>query len=273
MLAEKEVFSIDDFKRMITDQHSDYARLMTPFILKLSDYRSSMTPIEKEALSELDGWDYEMDKDKPAPLIFEFISVNLGKNLLNDELGELSGQLPGVIKDYYIYRIFKTGPDSWVDDINTPEQETIDDIIMDSFREAVKTLTERLGPDVSLWKWGSIHKISLDHPLASVKILDRIFRLSSERTGIGGSDHTVCPYTYNRDYLVTDGASERHIFNTADWDESYTVIPTGASGVPGSEFYLSQTKTYLDGGFYKDAFSDAAVKKAAKYELKLIPSE
>jgi acyl-homoserine lactone acylase PvdQ len=72
---------------------------------------------------------------------------------------------------------------------------------------------------------------------------------------------------------VTDGASERHIYNTADWDESFTVIPTGVSGVPGSEFYLSQTKTYVEGGFYSDLFSDEAVKEAAVYVLKLKPGQ
>ena len=48
-------------------------------------------------------------------------------------------------------------------------------------------------------------------------------------------------------------------------------IYAGASGVPGSEFYLSQTKSYVSGEFYKDAFTDNAVKAAAKYTLKLIP--
>jgi acyl-homoserine lactone acylase PvdQ len=59
----------------------------------------------------------------------------------------------------------------------------------------------------------------------------------------------------------------RHVFNTADWDESYSVIPGGASGVPGSEFYLSQVKTYLNGMFYKDHFSANAVKTSARYTL------
>jgi len=51
------------------------------------------------------------------------------------------------------------------------------------------------------------------------------------------------------------------------------VIPTGASGVPASEFYLSQTKTYLEGKFYKDPFSENAVKTAAKYTLNLKPGK
>jgi penicillin amidase len=44
-------------------------------------------------------------------------------------------------------------------------------------------------------------------------------------------------------------------------------IPTGTSGVPASEFYLSQTKAYLEGKFYKDAFTEDAVKASAKYIL------
>ncbi|MFN2314777.1 MAG: penicillin acylase family protein [Bacteroidales bacterium] len=62
-----------------------------------------------------------------------------------------------------------------------------------------------------------------------------------------------------------------NIYNTADWDESYSVIPGGASGVPRSEYYLSQAKTYLDGGFYKDHFSDEAVRAAAIHTLVLKP--
>ena len=86
---------------------------------------------------------------------------------------------------------------------------------------------------------------------------------------LGGSNHTVSPYSYGAGFKVNHGASERHIFNTADWDESYTVIPTGESGVPASEFYLSQMKNYLSGKFYKDAFSEKAVIAAAKYTLVL----
>jgi penicillin amidase len=271
MLNEKEIFGIDDFKRMVTDQHSDYAALLTPQILKLKSRLSEMNPVEAGAFGALAKWDYDMNKEMVAPAVFEFFGISLAKDLLSDELGELFGQLPGILKDYYIYRILETGPDRWVDDINTPQTETLDDIIFKSFKEGVKTLSDKYGTDVNKWTWGSIHKISLDHPLASVKILNRIFKLSSSKVGIGGSNHTVCPYTYNEKFFVTDGASERHIFNTANWDESYTVIPTGASGIPASEFYLSQTKTYLEGGFYKDAFSEEAVKAAAKYTLKLVP--
>lgn len=272
MLEEKEIFSIEDFKRMITDQRSDYAALMTPYILRLNNKKGELTTAEAEALAELDSWDYEMNADIIAPSVFEFFRISFGKNLLSDELGDLYGQLFGVARDYYIYRILNTGADSWVDNINTTERETLDDIILKSFKDCIAEIISQYGEDKAAWKWGDIHRIVISHPVGSaVPLIDKVFGFNSEPLRVGGSNHTVSPYSYQPGFVVDHGASERHIFNTADWDESLTIIPTGASGIPASEFYLSQTKAYVNKEFYKDAFSDEAVKAAAKYVMKLKP--
>jgi penicillin amidase len=271
MLDEKPSFGLDDFKRMITDQHSAYAALLTPHILKLKEKQSSMTPAESASLDLFAGWDFDMNAGLVAPTIFEFFRQELSKNLFSDELGDLFKELPGSIRDNNIYKILVAGPDEWVDDVNTPAKETFDDIVLKSFTGCVAVLSEAYGPDVAKWTWGSIHKFRLDHPLGSVKMLDKLFGFNSDTYSVGGSNHTVCPYTYDDGFRVTNGASERHVFNTADWDESLTIIPTGISGVPASEFYLSQTKNYVEGKFYKDAFTEGAVKGAAKYTLKLLP--
>jgi penicillin G amidase len=273
MLNEKEVFGIDDFKRMVLDQHSDYAELLTPFILKLNDRKNELTPAETKALALFTNWDYDMNAGLVSPAIFEFFRISFADNLLADELGDLYKQLYTTAREYYIYRILKTGPDEWVDNINTPQKETLDDIVLKSFKDCISSLSIQYGEDQSKWEWGNIHKITIEHPLGSVKILDRIFGFNSDEYPVGGSYHTVCPYAYKEGFKTIHGASERHIFNTADWDESYTVIPTGASGIPASEFYLSQTKSYLEGKFYKDAFSEKAVKAAAKYTLVLKPGK
>jgi len=279
MLEEKDIFTLDDFRRMVNDQHSDYAALMTPFILRLNDIKETFTRPEKEALKMLSAWDYDMDTDLAAPSLFEFFRISFGRNLLFDELKELYdryisvGRNYNVITDNYIFRILKTGPDGWVDNIDTEEKETLDDIILKSFRDCIASVTAQFGEDPEDWKWGNIHRITIRHPLGSASpVLDKVFGFNSDEYPVGGSDHTVSPYSFDPGFIIDHGASERHIFNTADWDESYTVIPTGASGIPASEFYLSQTKTYIEGEFYKDAFSDGAVKAAAKYTLRLKPS-
>jgi len=269
MLDEKEIFGLDDFKRMLLDQHSNYAELLTPFILKLNERKSELSESELTALANFNGWDYDMNQSLVAPTVFEYFRKSFADNLLADELGDLYGQLFGTVRDYYIYRILNNGPDAWVDNINTPQKETLDDILLKSFKDCIAALSNEHGADQTKWEWGNIHKIVLEHPLGSVKMLDRIFGFNSAQYSIGGSNHTVSPYSYGAGFKVNHGASERHIFNTGNWDESYTVIPTGASGVPSSEFYLSQTESYLSGKFYKDAFSEGAVKAAAKYTLVL----
>jgi penicillin amidase len=272
MLAEKKVYDLDDFKRMITDQHSNYAALLTPFILKAGENIAEFSRTEKSAFNSLKKWDYDMNKDLVAPSVFESVRLRLQDNILKDELGDIYEDFDETYRDYYLYRILTKGPDEWVDNVNTPEKETLDDMILKSFRDCVFDFTSRYGSDTTKWKWGDLHKITVQHPMAKVKILDRIFGLNSREYRIGGSRHTVCPYVWDVRLKEYHTASERHIFNTANWDESLTVIPTGNSGVPGSEFYLSLTDTYLQGKFYKDHFTEPAVKANAKYTLLLKPA-
>ena len=267
MAAEKDILSIDDFKRMITDNYSSYAALMTPVILKGAETIDSPAGDEKYALDELKEWDYTMDATLVAPTLFEFIRAEMARHIMQDELDELYGSPMGRQHDFYLYGMMKEGPDEWIDNVDTPEKETMEMIIARSIRSALDTLTALHGKYGENWQWGKIHTFTLEHPMGGVKILDRLLRLNSKTYNIGGSYHTVAPYAFRDNLKTVHGASERHIFNTADWDKSLTVIPTGTSGIPGSPFYLSQTDTYVNNGFYSGPLSEEAVEAAKKYEM------
>jgi penicillin amidase len=267
MAAEKEILGIEDFRKMVTDNHSAYAAMLTPVILKAAATIVEPDATEQAAIEELKAWDYSMNASLIAPSLFEVIRIELAHNIMYDELGDMYGSSLGRQYDFYIYRMMKEGPDEWIDDVNTPEQETMDEIMVMSIRSAIDTLTARCGDYGENWQWGKIHTFTLEHPMGSVRILDRLLGLNSKTYGIGGSYHTVEPYSYKENFRANHGASERHIFNTADWDKSLTVIPTGTSGIPGSPFYLSQTDTYVTNGFFAEPFSDQAVEAAKKYEM------
>jgi len=104
-------------------------------------------------------------------------------------------------------------------------------------------------------------------------MLEKAFDLNKGPFGMPGSYHTVCPYSYgyNNLYKVNHGASHRHILNTGNWDASETVIPTGASGIPASKFYLNQTEMYINNRYHADPFSKAEVERNAKYRMKFVP--
>ncbi len=150
--------------------------------------------------------------------------------------------------------------------------ESLDDIMVSSLRESIARLTNDYGADTETWIWGNIHRFYLTHPMGKVKVIDKFLGLNSKSYPAGGSNHTVAPYSYGAGFVVNHGASQRHIYNSANWDESWSVLPTGNSGVPGSKFYGSQMERYLAGEFYPDFFSKEAVEKGCELKMELIPA-
>ncbi len=268
MLEEKERLGIEDFKSMLRDQHSHLARKMTPIYLEALG--EPMSKYENEALAVLKDWGFEMHADSAAPLIFEIMWLELNHVLFRDELDEKHFPLlaNGIVAANLVDRITRVGGSAWCDDVNTPEKEDFNDNIRLAFSRTVDTLCKMYGKEVAAWKWGDLHKISLQHPLGSSAVVDKLFKVNRGPYPIGGASHTVCPYSYpkGKSFVANHGASERHLFNTADWDASLTVIPTGISGIPASKHYLDQTPLYLNNQFHRDHFSRTAVEENMKYK-------
>ena len=268
MLEEKEVLGTEDFKRMQADQNSLKARKLTPvYLAALDDYRSGDYRQAYEALAD---WDFDMKASSSAALIFEIMWIELNHAMFADELGDQYDLLAfTAIGDNLLERTRVTGRSLWCDDVLTSDKtETFQDNIRTAFRQAVDTITSMYGPDVSAWQWGDLHKVALIHPMGTVPIVDRLFHVNRGPFAIGGSSHTVCPYSYpkGRSFVSDHGASERHIFHTADWDRSLTVIPTGTSGVPASPHYLDQTPLYINNQYHSDYFSREAVEAHYRYK-------
>ena len=271
MLGAKEIHGPEDFKMMITDRRSDYAKHLVPLLLNILQRSAEMNDLEKEVYDHLSVWDYDMSPDMFTPTFFEYYKDILADRLLEDDMGELYDDFSIMVRDYYILMIITGKHKLFIDDKNTEGEESLDDIMLIAYRQTVDSLREEYSSITSEWLWGDIHQLTLQHPMGGVEILNRLFKLNEGPYRVGGSKHTVSPYSYKDDFVINHGASERHIYNTADWDESYTVIPSGISGIPSSEFYCSQTETYCKDGFYKDHFTEPAVLKAAKYTLILKP--
>jgi hypothetical protein len=61
--------------------------------------------------------------------------------------------------------------------------------------------------------------------------------------------------------VVTNGASQRHIYNLVNPDSSWIITPTGASGIPESVFFCNQTRMYLDNLYIHESFSRKRVEE------------
>ncbi len=268
MLEEKELFGTDDFKRMLRDQHSHFAMLMTPLYLDALQKQASGD--YQEAFEALAEWDYDMQATSAAALIFEIMFMELNRAMFEDELGDNYKQLAyNTIAKNLIEKTRVTGESLWCDNVNTPDvTESFHDNIRTAFQHTMDTLSSMYGPEVNTWEWGQLHSVALMHPMGNVSIVEKLFKVNRGPYPIGGSSHTVCPYSYPKgtSFVANHGASERHIFHTADWDLSLTVIPTGISGIPASPHYLDQTELYVNNQYHRDHFSREAVESNYLYK-------
>jgi penicillin G amidase len=275
MLEEKSKISLEDIRRMHADFKSKLVADLKPDLMNSLGQVKDFNGLEKRCFEILGTWNGILNKEEAAPVLFEAFYLKFVENLFGDELGKdlLKEFLPVThVVNASVDRLWEHKNSIWFDDVNTADKkEGFDDIVQRSFRDAVKWLKEKIGDEPSKWQWGKIHQLTLEHPLGSVKILDRIFKFNRGPYPVGGSSHTVCPYQYKLTdpFKVFHGASHRHIYSPANWNESLSVIPTGTSGIPASKYYCDQTKLYVDNNYHPDYFTRDLVEKNARHALRL----
>ena len=277
-ISERDKLGVEDFIAIQSDQNSRYAKKLTPVFLKcLEGCRAELSETGKAALDILSKWDYSMPVSSVASAIFEQTYLELTRVIFEDELGpEIYKKLieQDLMPTYLIDRLAVKSESLWCDNVNTPgKKEGFNDNISEAFKAAVTVLQVKLGDDVNSWLWGNIHTLTLKHPLGKVAVLNRAFDLNRGPFAVGGSYHTVSPYSYpfETPFLANFGSSHRHIFTVGDWDNSLTVIPTGQSGIPASNFYCDQTSMYLNYKYHSDPFSQESVDKNKQFSMKFLP--
>ncbi len=271
LLTEKQLLSIDDYKRIQADQKSKLVEKMIAKLNLIISKNNNLNNIEKQSAEFLAEWDGVLTKESIATTIFDQFYLELIKNIFLDELGEeLYTDYTKVEYTPYlaIDKMWLDGNSEWCDDISTKAIENLEDMVQLSFKDAVAELSTRFGTDTDKWQWGKIHGLVLEHPMGGVKILDKIFHLNRGPYPVGGSSHTVSPYRFERSnpYNVNYGSSHRHIYDTSNWDNSLSIIPTGISGIPASKHYCDQTQSYVNNEYRNDYISRDLVEESAKYK-------
>jgi penicillin amidase len=275
MLAAKEKFSIDDFKKMQADWTSKLVADMLPDVVAVASSSGDLTSLERQAASLLESWDGVMTAESGASALFETFYVSFLRNVFADELGdELFAEFvtESFVTNLAVERLWANRSSIWYDNAGSEgRREGFNDVVRQSFRDAVSWLKTELGDNPDQWQWGTIHRLTLAHPLGGVKMLDRVFKLNKGPFPIGGSSHTVSPYMYkySKPFDVYHGASQRHIYSLADWDQSLSIIPTGTCGVPASPYYCDQTEHYLSNQYHNDYLRRELVEKSAKHVMSL----
>jgi penicillin amidase len=133
---------------------------------------------------------------------------------------------------------------------------------------------ERLGPDPSAWRWGTLHQVRIAHPLSRIPAIAAAFP-AIEGEGSGGDAFTVMARG-SRDgptWLTSSGASYLQVIDVGAWDNSLMLNLPGQSNDPRSPHFGDQYRPWVRGEMKPMLFSRAAVDARAVRRMVLQPSK
>lgn len=228
--------SVDDLRRIQTDVAAGAAR-------PLRDLIGSTTgtgTLDIAARRVIRDWDGVLGADSAGAAVYEtfihHLLVHTFKAQLGDELfaAYLADARPVTALRQIVEGSAERGPF----DARAAATGALGD--------AVREMVRRQGSDPVKWRWGALHRITFAHPLGRAIPFGLLDLGPYERPG---DDDTLndAPYDFAKPYDVKTHASLRTIVDLADIDRSWSVLPTGQSGQPGSRHWGDQTPLWLRG--------------------------
>lgn len=274
VLESKSTFGVDEFKALQNDLFSHHAFYVMSRIRPILS-TAELEPHEKQIWHLLDAWDCIEHPESAQAAIHQVFVVKLLEHTLLDQMGE---ELYNEFLHWTNFPIraiehLLQKPESiWWNDVTTTETETMEAIVIRSFRATLEELGQKLGGGPGNWDWGRLHQLTFRHPLGEVGPLNRL--LNRGPYAIGGSANTVAKaeFRYFKPYNVDAGASLRHIVELRDPQTGLTVIAGGQSGQPFSDHYDDQIELWLQGAYKVMRMRPKDIEATATHVLHFRPA-
>ncbi len=246
--------TMDSAAAIMRDTYSAAAKKQLEALMPSLETMGDVSREEEAAIEILRQWNFHVDRDKAAPLILTTWLREADKALFSDRLGD---EFVDYIWNNPMAAIDAVGREdpAWC---RLPGQDQIGVCLgklQDSFRTAIKQLSERYGTDPGKWRWGDAHQARFANAL-----LDRVPLLGSwlfTPLETDGDEYTVNRGTAGIDYESGEpvyphihGASMRAIFDLANLDDSRFMLAGGQSGNPLSPHYRDLLARWRDQQYF-----------------------
>ncbi len=228
----------EDMKRLQNDNYNVFAEQMRPVLLKYVA-RDQLSADAARYLTMLEQWNLNSDIGEQGPTVFEIWIDSLRPELFRDEL--MRNNLPVIYPKDQVLAQYLTRDSSsfkFIDDINTPQQETIADVITASLEKAALTL-KKVEEDKKL-AWGTYKNTTIYHTLKN-----NMLPFARAGLPIGGGKHIINATKHNH------GPSWKMVIHLTTPTEAYGIYPGGQQGNPGSPFYDNMAMDWAKGQYYR----------------------
>jgi penicillin amidase len=262
--------SLEDIQSIQGDSSPISSQDILPYLLALSPSEAQMA----QAVDLLRSWDGRAVRDSAGAALFESLRIHLIDCTFADELGEqllkrTRGSLVVALANIML------NPNShWFDDIDTPEVESRDEILLKSLEAAIEELTETLGRTMSNWRWGDLHTATFRNQSlgqSGIWPIEAIFNRGP--VPVDGALATVnnTVYSMNNPYDVTSGPSFRQVVDLGDLGRSVSMHTTGQSGHPFHAHYDDMIDPWRNIEYHPMHWNRQLIETVAESHMTLTP--
>ena len=233
-LSQMTEIGIEDMMKLQTDTYNPFSGMARPILLKNID-STSLSSDELKYFELLKEWDLHYEADAKGASIFKITWDSLKAIVWNDELAK--GGMPGFYPNNstLLEGILRDSVYEFLDNINTPEKETLVQDVNLAFKKAIP-VCKKLDQEGKL-TWGKLKATRVEH-------LARIDPFSRLDINNGGGGYAI--NATRNDH----GPSWRMIVQLTKNTEAYGIYPGGQSGNPGSPYYDNFIDNWAGGKYY-----------------------
>lgn len=232
-LEELENITPQDMQELQLDNFAYNAYTIIPQLIEWTD-NEELSEKEAEIIALLENWNFGMDANKSAPSVYWRWFNKFYRAVFEDEFDGTEARLRSPSRDIFV-EIIKKQPDLiYVDNTETPENETVEMLATQTFKETISDLTEDYGENINDWKWGYDINNDIYH-IANIPGFGALDLFSS------GSAEAV------NATRGTHGPSWRMVVEVGPKIKGWGVYPGGQSGNPGSPNYDNMVDDWQKG--------------------------
>jgi penicillin G amidase len=235
-LSKMEGITVDDMKALQNNYYSVFAEGARAMLLKYVK-EDALDDDEKNYLEMVRNWDLNTTPNSSATTVYQTWFDSVEVSIWRDEWKKDSLAMPFPAEQTLLEWINKDSAFKYVDNINTPQKETIYDVVTGALKKAVPQLKKEEAAGTLSW---TKHKDPTIYHLLKDAVMP-----FARKIPVGGWSNVINAVTN------THGPSWRMIVQLSDPIEAYGVYPGGQDGSPSSKYYDNFVDTWASGNYYR----------------------
>lgn len=239
-----------------TSNYNIFAKMAVPLLIN----NAQVTNLNNDEILfyyKMKEWDFKNDYNSVGATVFELVWKHFKESVYKDEYASAPENTMQPFESTLLEMILKDSAYKFLDDISTPQKETLIDAVTSAFRNATIDLKKAEAEKRLIW--GKYKDTHVDHLL-------KLPSLSRLHLPIGGGSNVLNATKENH------GPSWRMVVSLTKNTEAYGVYPGGQSGNPGSRFYDGGIDVWSKSYYYrlwmmkKDQVNDNRIKWKIHFE-------